>query len=210
MIGYLSGSLLECGPGRLVVQAGGVGYLVEIPLGAYYALSGKIGDQVNLHIHTRVREDALTLYGFVDRDERTAFERLTAISGVGPKLALAVLSGIGVRELHETVFQDDRDRLQKIPGVGKKTAERILLELRDRLERELGPGGRQRATAAAAGQPPETDESSTPLGDAVSALENLGYPRDRAHRAVRGAAAELDESASLEAILRAALSGLVR
>jgi Holliday junction DNA helicase RuvA len=181
---------------------------LEIPLGAYYALNGNVGTTVSLHVHTRMREESLTLYGFVRPDERTAFEHLTAISGVGPRLALAVLSGIGVEELRDTVFQQDRDRLQQIPGVGKKTAERVLLELRDRLEKEQSRRGK---TDDPPEQPPGgSGGAASARADAISALENLGYGRDRAERAVRSAVSALDPDASLEAILRGALSGLVR
>jgi Holliday junction DNA helicase RuvA len=156
-------------------------------------------------VHTHVREDALQLYGFASRDERSVFALLIGISGVGPKMALAILSGIGVEELRESVHRQDRGRLQKIPGVGKKTAERLLLELRDKLGAGSGHGQED--------HPAGGDGHGEPAGlraDAISALVNLGYSRDVARRAVERAVADREPSATLESVLRAALAGLVR
>jgi Holliday junction DNA helicase RuvA len=153
-----------------------------------------------------VREDALVLFGFATAAERAAFEHLVQISGVGPKMALAVLSGIGVAELERAVLDGDRDRLQKIPGIGRKTAERILLELRDRLERDARSGRTSKHG------PPVTDDDATggARQDAMSALENLGYTRDASRKAVDRAFTALDRDPTLEQVLKAALSGLVR
>jgi Holliday junction DNA helicase RuvA len=149
-----------------------------------------------------VREDALTLYGFSTAEERTVFEQLIAISGVGPRLALAILSGIGVSDLREALYRRDRDRLCKIPGVGKKTAERVMLEMRDKLK----------LTGDAPPEPGGTtldSEAETSFhGDAVSALVNLGYSSSVAERAVRAATKQDGEPASLESLLKGALRGL--
>ena len=201
MIGRLTGRVTECDPGQVLLDVAGVGYSVQIPLSTYYELSDAT-HEVSLHVHTHVREDALQLYGFATRGERTAFERLIAISGVGPRMALGILSGIGAEELRQAVFTEDRARLQKIPGVGRKTAERVLLELRDKLE-QLQPDGTV-ATPPAGGPGDELRQ------DATSALVNLGYSNDRADRAVVEALEKLGDGATLETLLRGALGGLVR
>ena len=136
MIGYLEGSIHALDTDKVVVKAGGVGYLVQIPLSTYYALEGK--SSAALLIHTHVREDTISLFGFVTEGEKTAFEKLITISGIGPRLAQVILSGIGVEDLAEAIIQSDARRLSSIPGVGKKTSERICLELRDKL---VLPGG---------------------------------------------------------------------
>ncbi len=208
MIGRLTGQVLACSPGRVLLDVAGVGYDLYIPLSTYYTLSRDSGTSVSLHVHTHVREEALQLFGFASQDERAVFELLIGISGVGPKLALAILSGIGVDELIGTVRGQDRSRLQKIPGVGKKTAERLLLELRDKLRDELradGSAGVQGQDAAAAA------DVSGRRSDAISALVNLGYSRDAAGRAVDRATESLGVAEpTLEQLLRAALTGLVR
>jgi Holliday junction DNA helicase RuvA len=210
MIGRLTGVVLECRPDHVVLDVGGVGYHLHIPLSTYYHLCETDGAGVALFVHTHVREDALQLYGFANPDERSTFELLIGISGVGPRLALAFLSGIGVDELHETVRREDRARLQKIPGVGKKTAERVLLELRDRLGREsragrVGPGIASGDPAAA----PEAGRIDL-QEDAVSALVNLGYTRDVSARAVNGAFEGTSAGVSLEELLKRALARLSR
>jgi Holliday junction DNA helicase RuvA len=210
MIGRLTGAMLECKPDHTVVDVGGVGYHVRIPLSTYYALcrSGD-GARVSLHIHTHVREDTLQLFGFSTEAERTMFEQLLGISGIGPRVALAVLSGIGVDELVDSVERQDRARLQKIPGVGKKTAERVLLELSDRIRKAAGlgqpPAGADRLDAA--GGPPQLP-GSVMREEAVSALVNLGYTRDVADRSVERALRASEQPLSLESLLRAVLGGL--
>lgn len=211
MIGRLRGKLRECRPGEVLLDAGGVGYAVQIPLSTFYELCG--GDPqgvADLYIHTHVREDTLALFGFATRRERELFELLLTIAGIGPKVSLAVLSGIGVEELERAVVGRDRDRLQRIPGIGRKTAERILLELQDRLDG--GPG-------RSAGPAPEEDADLPGTrglaDDAISALCNLGYGREAARKAVHGAheALAADQTAAsltLEGLLRAALQGLTR
>ncbi len=203
MIGRLSGTLVESSPGGIVIDVGGVGYEVQIPLSTFYELPAGGGDEsVTLHIHTHVRAEALQLYGFARLEERRTFELLISISGVGPRMALAFLSGIGVEELAAAVRDGDRARLQRIPGVGKKTAERVLLELADRIDLDGGVGTRPAAAKSAAA------ESGTDA-EAVSALLNLGYARDTARRAVRDAVAESETPAKLETVLRSALRRLV-
>src|SRR6185503_14911566 len=134
MIAYLRGRIFEKHPNRIVVDVEGVGYDVAVPLSTYYGL-GETGSEIALRIHTHVREDALSLYGFATRIEQELFERLIGISGIGPKVALAVLSGIEPPDLVKAIERADLARLTAIPGVGKKTSERIVLELRDRLPR---------------------------------------------------------------------------
>jgi holliday junction DNA helicase RuvA len=174
VIAQLRGSLIEKAPSRVVVDVGGVGYDVQVPLSTFYVV-GDAGAMVSLRIHTHVREDVIALYGFATVLEHDLFERLIAISGVGPKLALAVLSGIEPMELIKAVRLQDVARLRAIPGIGKKTAERISLELKDRLP----------AALTAAGQPsPAATPDDQLRTDLLSALLNLGYQRPAAERAM--------------------------
>ena len=172
VIARLRGSLVEKAPSRLVVDVGGIGYDVQVPLSTFYVI-GESGSAVSLRIHTHVREDVIALYGFATPLEHDLFERLIAINGVGPKLALAVLSGIEPAELIRAVRGQDVARLRAIPGVGKKTAERISLELKDRLP--LAPPGQPTPSAT------PDDQLRT---DLLSALLNLGYQRAAAERAM--------------------------
>lgn len=206
MIGRLTGLVADCSPDALLIDVGGVGYRLSIALSTYYALAERRGGTATVHVHTHVREDALQLFGFLEIAEQRTFETLIAISGVGPRLALAVLSGIGVDELRVAVDENDRARLQKIPGVGKKTAERILLELRGRLDATVtGSAGAVRAGLGAE----STGGGSTRLrADALSALANLGYTESQAERAVEGALSKDPAPETLEAVLKRALSGL--
>ena len=174
MIALLRGSVVEKTASRVIVDAGGVGYDVLVPLSTFYAL-GDPGAGVTLRIHTHVREDVIALYGFLTKLEQDLFERLIAINGVGPKLALAVLSGIEPAELIRAVRVQDVARLTAIPGVGKKTAERISLELKDRLPASLQAAG----PAVAAATPVDQLRD-----DLLSALVNLGYHRPVAEKAV--------------------------
>jgi Holliday junction DNA helicase RuvA len=175
MIALLRGTLLEKSPSRLIVDVSGVGYDVLVPLSTFYAL-GEPGGAVTLRTHTHVREDVIALYGFLTRLEQDLFERLIAISGVGPKLALAVLSGIEPAELIRAVRTRDVARLTAIPGVGKKTAERIGLELKDRLPASMQAVAGPAPAAAAAGDHLRDD--------LLSALLNLGYHRPVAEKAI--------------------------
>jgi len=206
MIGHLTGRLEECTPGQVLIDIGGVGYAVRVSLRTFYAFSGDTGSTVSLHVHTHVREDALILYGFAEQEERAHFEQLIGISGVGPKMALAILSGIGGDELREAVLRQDKTRFQKIPGVGKKTAERVLLELRDKID-AIDPVV---ASSVAADSGAAAGSAGSPHHDAVSALVNLGYSRDHADRMVLGSIENLGYDASLEAVLRRALGGKVQ
>jgi len=209
MIGRLTGVLLECRPDHVLLDVAGVGYELQIPLSTYYTLAAGEDRPRTLHVHTHVREDALQLFGFSSSEEKRTFELLIGISGVGPRLALAFLSGIGVEELRQAVLREDRARLEKIPGVGRKTAERVLLELRDRLSGSMR--GRRGASSRSAVEPmpipaaPQIDMRE----DALSALVNLGYTRDAAGRAVdRVLGGSLPEGWTLEFLLRAALGEL--
>lgn len=174
MIALLRGTLLEKSPSRLIVDAGGVGYDVVVPLSTFYVV-GEAGGTVTLRIHTHVREEVIALYGFATKLEQELFERLISISGVGPKLALAVLSGIEPAELIRAIRTQDVARLTSIPGVGRKTAERIGLELKDRL-----PASLQAAEPAAAVAAPADQRRD----DLLSALVNLGYHRPVAEKTV--------------------------
>lgn len=209
MIGRLEGRVVRKSPGAVLMDVGGVGYHLQIPLSTFYRLAQATPHDVAvLEVHTHVREGVFQLYGFATVEEREAFERLIAVSGVGPKVALAVLSGIDAVELEGAVRAGDRGRLERIPGIGKKTAERILLDLRDRLETE---GRRKRKTGLAV-----PDDALAPDAehrrDAVSALINLGYTPERAGEAVDAALTEPMESdpRTLESVLRRALRRLVR
>ncbi len=197
MIALLRGTLVEKAPSRLIVEVAGVGYDVQVPLSTFYGL-GEPGSDVLLRVHTHVREDVIALYGFATALEQDLFERLIAISGVGPKLALAVLSGIEPAELIRAVRGQDVARLTAIPGIGKKTAERIGLELKDRL-----PASLQAAGAPGAAAPGDQLRS-----DLVSALLNLGYQRAAADKAI-DKALKSSPDAAFEQALRDTLRQLM-
>lgn len=200
MIAHLRGTLFEKHPNQVVVEAAGVGYDVQIPISTFTSL-GEEGSQVSLRIHTHVREDALLLYGFSTQQEKTLFERLISVNGIGPKLGITVLSGLATQDLLEAIRSADVARLVRIPGVGKKTAERIVLELKDKLS----------AASAASGVEPVTSAGTLPAPldqDVLSALLNLGCARPAAEEAVRKAKAKHSE-AGFEPLFRAALA-LVR
>lgn len=198
MIAWLRGRLLEKQPTRLVVDVHGVGYDVSVPVSTFYAV-GDPGAEVELRIHTHVREDALALYGFPTAFELTVFERLIATSGVGPKLALAVLSGIDAADFVAAVKRGDVARLTRIPGVGKRTAERLCLELKDKLP--VTPEAHPAAPLAAA--------ADALRDDLVSALLNLGYHRSAVDKVLDKQLAS-EERPSFESALRAALKELAR
>ena len=199
MIAYLRGRLSAKQPNRIVIDVNGVGYDVSVPLSTYYGLADEGGD-VALRIHTHVREDALALYGFATALELVLFERLIAISGIGPKLALAVMSGIEPNELVRAIEQSDIARLTAIPGVGKKTSERIVVELKDRLPRL------RTETSAAGG---DAHEPSALRDDVLSALVNLGYHRPLSEKAV-DAAVKATPDGSFERTLKLALRELAK
>lgn len=199
MIARLTGRIVEKIPGRVIVDVNGVGYDVLVPLSTYY-VAGDAGAAVTLRVHTHVREDVIALYGFATSLEQDLFERLISISGVGPKLGLAVLSGIEPAELIRAIRTQDVARLTRIPGVGKKTAERIGLELKDRLPAALTAIGQAAVDAA-----PE-DQHRT---DLVSALVNLGYQRQTAEKAVERTL-KASPDAPFEQTLRDALKSMMK
>lgn len=199
MIGYLRGRLLSKEPTHAIVEAGGVGYRVMIPLSTFYEL-GEEGTETELHIHTHVRDDAIELYGFPTTGERSLFRRLIGISGVGPKLALAIIGGTGPADLLNAIDEGDYARIAQIPGIGKKTAERLVLELRDKL-----PEMRSELHAEADALSP----ASALKVDLVSALVNLGYRRRDAEKAAEGAVQNAGEDTDFGDALKTALAILM-
>ena len=198
MIALLRGRIADKLPNRVVIDVGGVGYDVAVPLSTFYGL-GEVGSEIVLRIHTHVREEALALYGFATALELGLFERLIGISGIGPKLALAVLSGIEPADLVRAIEQADVARLTAIPGVGKKTSERIVIELKDRLPRL------DTTTPAT----PGAVVPSALRDDVISALVNLGYHRPLAEHGV-DAAIKAAPDAGFELTLKHALRELAR
>ncbi len=196
MIGYLEGTLRTLDATRAVVLAGGVGYEVHISLSTYYRLEGK--REVAMEIYTHVREDALALYGFAAPDEKNAFEKLISISGIGPTLAQKILSGIDANDLADAIARGDARKLSTIPGVGKKTAERICLELRDKL------------VAGIPAAEPAAPSRLTVDDDVQSALINLGYRAKDAEIAIGKARQELGAEAEFSPLLKRALRYLTK
>ena len=193
MIGRLTGVLVEKQPPQVLLEVAGVGYEVDVPMSSFYHLPAS-GERVSLHTHFVVREDAQQLFGFLTLKEREAFRALIRISGVGPRLALSVLSGLSVDELAQCVVMQDAGRLTRVPGIGKKTAERLLLELKGKLADAL-PGG-QGGVASAPGV----------QADALNALLALGYSDKEAGPAIK----QLPEGLSLEEAIRQALKLLAK
>ena len=187
MIARLRGRILEKHPSHLILEAAGVGYEITISVASFSGLPAE-GAEVSLYIHTHVREDTLALYGFLLREEKQLFERLIGVSGIGPKLAITVLSGIAADALVTALRGNDLTALTRIPGVGKKTAERMVLELRDKLD----------GLAAAPVPAPATRMEE----DVVSALVNLGYQRVSAEQAVKRALEKAGNGASFEQVFR--------
>ena len=189
MIGKISGTLLEKNPPQVLVDCHGVGYEVDVPMSTFYNL-GDIGKPISLLTHFVVREDAQLLYGFATAAERHAFRQLIKISGVGPRMALAVLSGMGVTDLINTVASQDTARIVKVPGIGKKTAERLLLELKGKMGADLGPLG-----------------SVSSVGDAASdiqqALMALGYNEKDAASAQKALPPDVGVSEGIKLALKA-------
>jgi Holliday junction DNA helicase RuvA len=198
MIAFLRGRIADKQPNRIVIDIQGVGYDVAVPLSTFYEI-GEPGDDVALRVYTHVREDALQLYGFLTDLEKQLFERLIAVSGIGPKLAISVLSGMEPRDLLAAVQRGDIARLTGIPGVGRKTAERIVLELKDRLA----------AIAAPVSEAAVVDAPDRLRVDLLSALQNLGYHRPQAEKAIDATLAALAD-ASFEDALKSALRELMR
>ncbi len=200
MISHLRGALLEKNPNTVVVDVHGVGYEVTIPVSVYSSLPAT-GAEVSLHIYTHVREDALVLFGFVSSADKALFEKLISVSGIGPKLAVTALSGLASADLIEAIRSGAVDQLVKIPGVGKKTAERMVLELRDKLDSIALPA-RAKGTAASTSSFNATEE------DTISALMNFGSARAAAEAAVTKARSA-EGANDFDALFRRALK-LVR
>jgi Holliday junction DNA helicase RuvA len=199
MISFLRGRVLDKHPNRLTIDVQGVGYDVHVPLSTYYRVAEPGGD-VSLRVYTHVREDALQLYGFLTDLEKQLFERLIGVSGIGPKMGVALLSGMEARDLLACVQRADVARLTGIPGIGKKTAERIVLELKDRV---ANLGGSEDETAAPAASADRLRD------DLLSALQNLGYHRPLAEKAIDAVLAAGGEAA-FEPALKASLRELMR
>ena len=200
MIAHLRGRIIAKSPNQVIVDCGGVGYDVTISIATFTAI-GVEGKETSLHVHTHVREDQIALFGFADLQEKRLFERLLLISGIGPKLAITVLSGISSDRLVGAIRAQDHATLTKIPGIGKKTAERVVLELKDKLD------------DLAVTIPDTTTYSGKRLGgvgeDALSALVNLGYPRPVAQRAIEAAVEKDPEvAAEFEGLFRAAMASI--
>jgi Holliday junction DNA helicase RuvA len=174
VIAQISGTLAHKVPGEVIVDVGGIGYQVFIPLNVFYRLP-EIGGAVSLHIHTHLREDALQLFGFHGAEEKQVFLRLNSVAGIGPKLAVNILSGIPADELGRAIKEGDQPRLLSIPGVGKKLAERMIVELRDKFAALQSDGA----------EPVSSENGSQLLQDAVSALVNLGYRKAEVEKILR-------------------------
>ena len=200
MIGRLSGVLLEKQPPQLLVDVQGVGYELEAPMSTFYQLPA-VGESVVLHIHMVVREDAQLLYAFYSQSERQLFRDLIKINGVGPKLALTILSGVTAEEFTRCVMEGDAKALTALPGVGKKTAERLIVELRDRLAKNAD------AVLPSASSVAGLKVEANPVSDAVSALVSLGYKAQEASQMVRVVDAE---GLTTEEIIKSALKGMVK
>lgn len=202
MIAHLSGKLLEKNATHIIVDVAGVGYEVNIPLSTFYEL-GEEGDEVALRIYTHVREDAIQLFGFSSPRERDLYLKVISVQGIGPKLGITVLSGIGVDELVRAVKANDLARLTSIPGIGRKTAERLVIDLRDKVgELALAKGGSEAGSANIAIGDGHFD-------DALSALINLGYQRAVAEKALSAARSDVAEP-TVQKLLRRALQLLAK
>ncbi len=199
MIAFLEGNLRAKSPEYVIIDVNGVGYHVQVPLSTFYDLPD-LGRPAALNIHTHVREDAIQLFGFRTLAEKETFLLLTGVNGVGPRLALGILSGISPGELKEAIVRQDYLRLQNVPGVGKKIADRIVLELRDKVQ------GKSKQKGA---PPQPLADSGNCFPDAFSALVNLGYRPAEAEKALNQAQQTLGETRSIEALLRGALKTLV-
>ena len=201
MIGRITGVLLEKQPPEILVDVNGIGYEIQAPMTTIYQLA-EVGETVTLHTHFVVREDAQLLYGFADLDERRLFRSLIKVNGVGPKLALTILSGIESKDFVRCVRDGDTVSLVRLPGVGKKTAERLLVEMKDRLKDWQLSGSSAEASAA------DIDLSSNMLAEAESALIALGYKPQEASKAI--AAANDDSINTREELIRSALKNMAK
>jgi Holliday junction DNA helicase RuvA len=191
MIAHLRGKLISRHPNQVIVEAAGVGYDVTISVPTFSELPS-VGSEVALHIHTHVREDQLALYGFLRPEEKQLFEKLLTVSGIGPKLAITILSGMAAQEMAAAIRGNDVSRLTKIPGIGRKTAERMVLELRDKLP----PAGADQVHAV--------PSLSATQEDVLSALVNLGYQRAAAEKAL----SVVEKAGSFDSMFRAALTAM--
>jgi Holliday junction DNA helicase RuvA len=202
MIAMLTGQLVSKGTDQVIIEvAGGIGYRVLIPLSTFYSLPDE--GMVKLHIHTHVREDALLLYGFLTADERSLFILLLSVAGVGPKLALNILSHASPRDLRQAIAGSDIKRLATLPGIGKKSAERLVLELKEKINKlDLSGDALDRGQNIAIASAPDQSE------DALSALLNLGYKEAQARKAL--ATIAIAPETPLEEILKSALKSLMR
>jgi Holliday junction DNA helicase RuvA len=194
MIAYLKGIILQKKPGEVVVETAGVGYLLVIPLSTYFKL-GEPGDQVELRVYTHLTDNSLQLYGFLTSEEKSIFQKLITISGIGPKMAINILSGIGPRELEEAVGETNVTRLSMIPGIGKKTALRIIMELADKIEKKEKVLSRK---------------DSKEKEDLISALVNLGFRRKESERVVDQTLSSLGPQAEFDVLLRECLKRISR
>ena len=190
MIGYLTGKLISSKPTQIILDVNGVGYLVNISISTFEKISEK--EIVSLFIHTSVKEDSITLFGFFTRSEKEMFELLISISGIGPKVSLGILSGISVDDLKDAIANENVSRLFAIPGIGRKTAERVVLELRNKVDAIKADGVIKEASAK---------------DEAISALATLGYQRQLAEKVVRDLLSE-NANYSLEELIRKALASL--
>jgi Holliday junction DNA helicase RuvA len=201
MIASLTGRLAFKAPTYLILDVHGVGYEVYIPLSTYYGLPN-LSDSASLSVHTHVREDAIQLFGFLTSQEKDAFVLLTSVSGVGPKLALSVLSALPVSDLASAIRSGDVEKLTTVPGIGNKSASRLVLELKDKIEK-LHPG------FAPTGDSPKQGQDAT-FDDALSALVNLGYRPQDAKEALKQVMKSNDESIALKDMIRESLKELAR
>lgn len=206
MIGRLTGEVVEKQPPQLMLEVAGVGYELEASMNTFYKLPA-IGERVTLHTHMVVREDAQLLYGFADAKERVLFRALIKTNGVGPKLALAILSGTSSEEFIRCVHNEDSATLVRIPGVGKKTAERLIVEMKDKLDKLELPTMTEFALEASGA--PVVAAKVDNRAEAESALIALGYKPVQATRAVEQAASSLGEGASVEELIRQSLKSMV-
>ena len=205
MIAHLSGKLIEKEANTVVVETGGVGYEVTIPLSTFYEL-GEVGEDVSLRVHTHVREDALALFGFKTAREKELFLHLISVSGIGPKSAITALSGMSADEIIGAIRQNNLARLNSIPGVGRKTAERLVIELRDKIAKLSGLATEEMKAQGVASSAASSDAV---YDDALSALVNLGYQRAAAEKTLKQAMQEGTEL-SVQKLLRRSLQLLAK
>ncbi len=194
MISYVRGTLVEKTPARIIVESGGVGYEILVPLSSYDVI-GDVGSEVKVYTHFHVREDSHTLFGFATPEERKLFQMLISVSGIGPRSALTILSGVSVKDFCEAIAGEQVDFLTAISGVGRKTAQRLIVELKNRIAEErvrIGVGGRKVGR-------------QTLISEAVQALVSLGFPRASARRAVEKCMSEADGELDVEELIRGAL-----